>query len=108
MNTIEFRHASWWQPVVFKTFKKEKLVFSGISYPSLPDEAVVTNPIIYYRFHGVPKLYYSAYSQAVLKQVADHIAQHEDGRQAYIFFNNTATQAAIENATWLKTYLRGE
>ena len=60
-NVIEFRHASWWNKDVFQKLKKHNIIFSGISYPKLPDEVVKTNKVLYYRLHGVPVLYKSAY-----------------------------------------------
>ena len=62
-NVIEFRDPSWWTPAVLNTFKKEKLIFCGIDYPGLPNDPVITNKIVYYRFHGKPRLYYSGYKQ---------------------------------------------
>jgi len=104
-NVIEFRDASWWAPEVFNRLKKEKLIFCGIDYPGLPRDVIITNQTTYYRFHGRPRLYYSAYKRNDLKMVADAILASNKTTQAYIFFNNTATQAAIKNATWLKKYI---
>ncbi len=104
-NVLEFRHSSWWQKEVFDRFKKEKICFSGISHPRLTDEVVVTDKIAYYRFHGVPELYYSAYSDEKLKSVADVLLKNKAITKAFVYFNNTATIGAIENALWLKKYL---
>ncbi len=103
-NVLEFRHSSWWEEEVFKKFKKRKIIFSGISHPKLTDEVVVNNKIAYYRFHGVPDLYYSTYGHNKLKAVADALMKDKAVREAYIYFNNTATSGAIENALWLKKY----
>lgn len=104
-NVLEFRHSSWWSSAVFKKLKKEKVIFSGISHPKLTDEVVVNNKIAYYRFHGVPDLYYSAYGHNKLKAVADALIKDKAVREACIYFNNTATIGAIENALWLKKYV---
>lgn len=104
-NVIEFRDASWWIPAVFKRLKKEKIIFCGIDYPGLPNNAIMTNQTAYYRFHGNPRLYYSAYKKNELKIVADTLRANKNITNAYIFFNNTATQAAIKNATWLKKHI---
>jgi len=105
-NVIEFRDASWWKPVVFNRLKKEKLVFCGIDYPGLPNEAIITNETAYYRFHGNPRLYYSAYKRNALKTVADTIGNNKKVTRAFIFFNNTATLAAIKNAGWIRKYIK--
>jgi len=104
-NVIEFRDPSWWTNNVFARLKKEKLIFCGIDYPGLPNDAVITNPSVYYRFHGRPRLYYSAYKKKDLKIIADSILENKKATNAYIFFNNTATQAAIKNANSLKKYI---
>ena len=49
-NAFEFRHVSWWNEDVFKRFKKQKIIFCGVSFPKLPDEIAVTARDIYYRF----------------------------------------------------------
>jgi uncharacterized protein YecE (DUF72 family) len=107
-NVLEFRHASWWDDTIYKRLKKEQIIFSGISHPTLPDKAVINNKLAYYRFHGVPKLYYSAYSHETLQKIADELITGNKVRETYIYFNNTATMGAIENATWLKKYVAGE
>lgn len=104
-NVIEFRDASWWTRSVFKRLKEENLIFCGIDYPNLPNEATMTNEIVYYRFHGRPRLYYSAYKKKELKIIADSIFANKKVIKAYIFFNNTATLGAIKNANLLKRYL---
>lgn len=105
-NTIEFRHESWWNEKAYKRLKKEKLIFCGISHPTLPDDAIVTNQTAYYRFHGVPKLYYSSYKNAILKKIADSLAGNETVKEIFIYFNNTATIGAIKNAVWIKKYIK--
>jgi uncharacterized protein YecE (DUF72 family) len=55
--------------------------------------------------HGVPDLYYSAYSNETLKRIADIGLNNKRAKQVYCFFNNTATVGAIKNALWLKQYV---
>jgi len=62
---------------------------------------VVTGPLVYYRFHGVPNLYSSAYSDAELKQFVDRIKATPAVRQVWCYFNNDAAVAAIPNAQTL-------
>ncbi len=104
-NVIEFRHVSWWRKEVFAALKNSNIVFSGVSYPGLINDAVADLSTAYYRFHGVPKLYYSAYDESFMQRIAQQIANSET-REAYIYFNNTAEGAAIENAKHLQ-YLVG-
>jgi uncharacterized protein YecE (DUF72 family) len=105
-NVVEFRDASWWTKKIFRQLGKENVIVSGISHPALPADVIINSDVVYYRFHGVPKLYYSAYKRDALKQVADTIRINKKVSEAYIYFNNTATMAAIKNARWLKEYVR--
>jgi len=105
-NVIEFRDPTWWEPAVFNKLRKENLIFCGVDYPGLPNDPVVTNKTAYYRFHGNPRIYYSAYKRNDLKKMADLISANKKVRETFIFFNNTATAAAIKNAEWIKNYVR--
>lgn len=104
-NVLEFRHQSWWQKEVYQQLSKHHIIFSGVSHPTLPDEAIINDSIVYYRFHGVPKLYYAEYDKAFLKKIADRFLQQKKLQEAFLYFNNTATLAAINNARWLIEYV---
>ena len=104
-NVIEFRHSSWWNEKVYSLLKKHNITFCSISYPKLPDDVITTSDIIYYRFHGVPKLYYSKYENKDLKKIVDAI-QKSSVKTVFVYFNNTASVAAIENAEIVKKYCR--
>ena len=104
-NAVEFRNAGWWRREVFEALEANKIIFSGVSYPALPDKVVVNGAIVYYRFHGVPKLYYSVYPHLFLKEVADSLLKNKNIEEAFLYFNNTASMAAIENAKWVKEYV---
>ncbi|MEO8568701.1 MAG: DUF72 domain-containing protein, partial [Ginsengibacter sp.] len=100
-NVLEFRDASWWNKSAFNTLKKNKIIFSGISYPKLPDALIIARPNLYYRFHGVPVLYKSAYTPQFLEEKFSEI--NKSGiKEAWIYFNNTWGTAAIENARYLQ------
>ena len=105
-NVIEFRDPSWWSPAVFKRLRIENITFCGIDYPGLPNDPVVTNKTVYYRFHGKPRLYYSSYKKEALKNIADILLINKKVAKVYVYFNNTATAAAIKNTMWLKKYLQ--
>ncbi|CAN5197302.1 DUF72 domain-containing protein [soil metagenome] len=104
-NVVEFRHASWWQQKVYYALSKQNITFCSISHPTLPDDVIINTSLVYYRFHGVPKLYYSQYTENKLISIADAIIQSKKVKTAFIYFNNTATMAALNNAASLKTYL---
>jgi len=107
-NVIEFRHNTWWNNAVYTALSAKRICFCGMNHPSLPQEPVVNAGVVYYRFHGAPKLYFSSYSNAELEEVAEQIALSFLAKEVYIFFNNTATMAALDNARWLKRWLGQE
>jgi uncharacterized protein YecE (DUF72 family) len=101
-NVLEFRHRSWWTKDVFETLKKENITFCCISYPGLPDDVHKTASAIYYRFHGVPKLYLSSYSDKKLKSITDDIKSYRNVKDVYCYFNNDIDVHAVENAKTLQ------
>lgn len=98
INVIEFRNISWWRDDVIDTLRRNGITFCGVSYPGLIDSVIVNTPYPYYRFHGVPKLYNSSYDNGFLKNVTDAMGTVKTVKAAYLFFNNTMSGAAIENA----------
>lgn len=101
LNVLEFRHESWWNEDVFKLLKKNGITFCSISYPLLPDDVIKTSPVIYYRFHGVPNLYSSLYSETFVRKVKNEIARYKL-EEAYLYFNNDIGASAIKNARQLQ------
>ena len=81
------------------------MCFFGISHPLLPDEVIANTENIYYRFHGVPHLYYSAYDNSFLHKVVNAIRSAKQTKQAFVYFNNTAQTAAIQNAQFVQQLL---
>jgi len=61
---------------------------------------------VYYRFHGLPKVYYSQYKRAFIEQVVQQV-EAAGVRRAYMYFNNTATIAAIRNAKYMQQLTGG-
>lgn len=106
-NVIEFRHASWWQKEVIAELGRHQITFCGLSYPGLSDEAIVNTPVVYYRFHGVPHLYHSSYPEIEMDQVAETINKKEKVKKVYLYFNNTADGAAIQNALYMEKFISG-
>ena len=107
-NVIEFRIADWWNKKVYDLLSSNNISFCGISYPKLPDEIIANMETVYYRFHGVPKLYWSSYDNSFLQKVADTVCHAKKIKNCYLYFNNTASMAAIENGKWLNEYLQLE
>jgi uncharacterized protein YecE (DUF72 family) len=102
-NVIEFRHESWWKKNVQTILKKHNISFCGVSFPKISfDDAVINTTTCYYRFHGVPKLFYSEYDEAFIEKIYKQITQKKKVETAYIYFNNTASLAALHNAKYFQ------
>lgn len=97
-NVLEFRHPGWWREEVYTALRRRGVSFCGMSHPDLPDEPVVTGPVAYYRFHGVPDLYRSAYSDQQLETFVARLKASPGIEQAWCYFNNDAAVAAIPDA----------
>lgn len=85
-------------PELYETLSQYHISFCGISHTQLPDAIICNTNTVYYRFHGVPQLYYSAYDEACIQKVVTAIQNAKQVKQAFIYFNNTAQTAAIQNA----------
>lgn len=97
-NVIEFRHESWWNDEVWEVFLENNITFCSVSYPNLPETIFTEFPLIYIRFHGNLKLFYSGYTTAELNQVKNKL----ENKNAFVYFNNTASTEGILNAVEFK------
>jgi uncharacterized protein YecE (DUF72 family) len=104
-NVIEFRNESWWRKDVIQQLKENNAIFCGVSFPNLNDDVVINNPVAYYRFHGVPKLFYSDYDESFLQKVFTEIDKSRAVKTAFLYFNNTASAAALGNARFVQQLL---
>lgn len=96
-NVIEFRNETWWRDEVYEALRENEVTFCNVSYPKLPTTLIQTTDKGYFRMHGVPQLFYSGYTDDELDQL--HSAIHlASWKEAYIYFNNTASTAGILNA----------
>lgn len=107
-HVMEFRDESWFDPDVIGLLRRYRVAFCAQSHPRLPDTLERTSNVVYVRFHGVPKLYTSDYSEAALARWADRIAEAA-GRSAtvYCYFNNDVEGHAVRNALRLRAMLHG-
>jgi len=101
-NVLEFRHPGWWREEVYEALRQRGITFCGMSHPELPDEPVITGQVVYYRFHGVPDLYRSFYSNELLEEFAAQLKVKPEVQQVWCYFNNDAAMAAIPNAQTLR------
>jgi uncharacterized protein YecE (DUF72 family) len=107
-NVIEFRNESWWKDEVKNSLKKHNISFCGVSFPKIAfDDAVVNTTLCYYRFHGVPELFHSEYKPAFIEKIFQQIRSNKGVKEAFVYFNNTASLAALHNARYLRELVEG-
>lgn len=60
--------------------------------------ATATRPLVYYRLHGSPRMYWSRYEPDRLKRWASELIRFGETMEVWCIFDNTASGAAAENA----------
>ena len=63
------------------------------------------NGLAYFRLHGSPKKYYSAYTYEQLKSIAKSVKEPAGSAETWCIFDNTAAGAAIPNSLALSELL---
>jgi len=63
--------------------------------------------IRYWRLHGTPRIYYSAYESAWLERLAEKLTEGEREVPTWCIFDNTARDAALGNALYTQGLLQG-
>jgi uncharacterized protein YecE (DUF72 family) len=98
-TVIEFRDRSWWNKETEERFRNEHYNFCNVDFPGLQPPFVNTTKHFYMRFHGVPDLFKSPYTDAQLK---NFYARFPDDNLTYhVYFNNTYYGHAWNNAVAL-------
>ncbi|MES2571088.1 MAG: DUF72 domain-containing protein [Verrucomicrobiota bacterium] len=103
----EPRHATWFNEEAGTLL--EEMQIARVAADPAPVEAAAHpggwRQVSYYRLHGSPRIYYSAYTKEFLQQLKERIeADHAAGRKVWCIFDNTAEGAAISDALELLTY----
>jgi uncharacterized protein YecE (DUF72 family) len=104
----EPRHPSWFAPRVDALWERFD-VARVVADPPMPEGAGTpggAGPWRYFRLHGTPRMYYSAYGDARLAEFAAQLrACDRARRQVWCMFDNTAHSHAVENAARLQELL---
>lgn len=100
MIACEARHATWFgadATAMLKLRGITRVVADPPKGQSARHEA--TTSAVYMRLHGSPRTYYSTYTDAFLKQLADETTTLLSGNQpVWLIFDNTAAGGALTNA----------
>ena len=101
----EPRHASWFESRVDVLWQRYDVARSAADPARVPEAALAggAGPWRYWRWHGSPRIYYSAYDDAALQALAEALhAQARSSRIAWCIFDNTAHGHAVTNAARLQ------
>ena len=106
---LEPRHATWFTDeaeALLRQFRIARVAADPLRVPEAMTPA--GDPlIVYYRLHGSPRTYYSAYEDAYLQHLAVDLREaRARGAQAWCIFDNTASGAALGNALRLRDLVR--
>jgi uncharacterized protein YecE (DUF72 family) len=105
----EPRHPSWFTPEADRLLRDLSLARVAADPACVPAAAEPggMRSLAYYRLHGAPRTYYSAYDDAFLTALATRIRKDlAAARDVWCIFDNTALGAATRNALELQADLQ--
>lgn len=104
-QVFEFRDTSWFSDEVFSLLNKYRAGFVLNDSSVFPEIEVVTDSIVYIRFHGPGALYASSYRDEQLLTWAEKISEFLKQFDVYCYFNNDWDARAITDASKLQTFM---
>lgn len=98
----EPRHASWFAPRVDAMWSRHRIARVAADPAPVPAAALPGGAphLRYWRWHGSPRIYYSAYGEASLDTLAAaiHASPPAAGGECWVMFDNTAHSHATPDA----------
>jgi len=104
----EPRHPSWFAPQVDDLLGEMGVARVAADPACVPDAAEPGGwrGLRYYRLHGSPRIYYSAYEEEYVAGLASRLEEEAaEGRAVWCIFDNTTLGAATRNALDLRSRL---
>ena len=97
---VEPRHASWFTPDAERLVTRYRVARVAADPAVVPAAAEPGgwDGLVYYRLHGSPKVYYSAYRDEYLETLATTLTRAAKSAAVWCTFDNTAAFAATANA----------
>jgi len=108
-TAFEPRHPTWFSHEADCLLQQFQIARVAADPAPVPEAATPggNGKLIYYRLHGSPQMYYSAYSDSFLQSLATAILQ-QSADQVWCIFDNTASGAAIRDAQTLQLLVAGK
>jgi uncharacterized protein YecE (DUF72 family) len=113
----EPRHPSWFEPAADRSLVTWRVSRVAADPARSADAARPggwlgpagdgVGALLYYRWHGSPRVYWSSYGPSWLAQRAAELAAWPAGAVPWIIFDNTAAGAATANALALRSLVAG-
>ena len=101
MTVLEPRHPTWFTPGADQLLVARQIARVAAD-PAISPEAGEPGGwpgVVYYRLHGSPRVYYSAYDKSYLDRLAVKLRAHaRGGTTTYCIFDNTVLGEATLNA----------
>ena len=111
----EPRHLTWFEPAADRLLAKLHVGRVAADPARCPAAAVPggwlgaagdgAGAVVYYRWHGSPRIYYSAYSEAWLLARAAEVKRWTAAADCWCIFDNTASGAAASDALRLRGWI---
>ena len=105
---FEPRHETWFCPAASELLVEHRIARVAADPACVPDAALPGGwpDVVYYRWHGSPRMYYSSYNAATIAELANRLNEaRRSSRAAWCIFDNTALGAATTNALELMARL---
>jgi uncharacterized protein YecE (DUF72 family) len=104
---MEVRHKSWLEEEPLDILRDYEITFVIADSPRWPKLDITTTEKVYLRLHGEERLYSGPYSGEALERYAFMINDWLlDGKEVWVFFNNTMFGSAIQNAKTLQDMMQ--
>lgn len=108
-HAVEFRHPSWHEPPILRQLADHDVALCVSDHHDAPAPWEATASFVYVRGHGPGGRYAGRYDGAELRAWADRIgAWRDEGRAAWVYFDNDIGAAAPADAERLAAILKGE
>ena len=105
---FEPRHPSWFETAAERLVTKYRVARVAADPAVVPAAAVPGgwDGLVYYRLHGSPRIYHSAYPDEYLEALARALTDAARSAEVWCIFDNTAAFAATVNALDVLDHVR--